>query len=201
MPAPCAVAWRVCATRWPEVPRHRASVAARARAGALRRPRSLCPSRTPPAPALPLRGQPLSDVCPGRAGRSVPERAPPRGAGRHRASAFRHPRAWWRGGGGTSRPDSRCATSQRDHRWSHGRVMAPFCRGQAVPDPPARQGRPIPTGAQPGLVGILVADRHATRMCSACGVGGRGSASPLQRGVRHPRSGTSASPGRVTPIL
>jgi hypothetical protein len=70
----------------------------------------------------------------------------------------------------------------------HGWRQPPPCRGQAVPDPPARQGRQGDGGAIVTMpAGSLDRAMHATDVAAPCGAGGRGGASPLQRGQPTPR--------------
>ena len=74
----------------------------------------------------------------------------------------------------------------------------PSCRGQAVPNPPARQGWQTTTGVRRRSIVIIDGCRDATRMCRAMRRGGRGAAWPLQRGAVHPRLGGGASRGGAT---
>ena len=83
----------------------------------------------------------------------------------------------------------------------HGGAISPPCRGQAVPDPPAGEGRetiPLPfvRCAIP-----ITACWCVPRVGRAHGAGGRGSASPLQPGGTFPVGRVSARAGATGPVL
>jgi len=68
----------------------------------------------------------------------------------------------------------------------HGSVVhPPPCRGQAVPDPPALQGRQSPGGAMGAVVGRSARwSMHATGVCRAGGAAGEAAPRPYRVGRR-----------------
>jgi hypothetical protein len=76
----------------------------------------------------------------------------------------------------------------------------PSGRGQAVPDPPARQGRQGDGGAIVTMPpGSLNRAMHATDVAAPCGAGGRGSASPLHGGQSIPGRAIVSGVGALAP--
>jgi hypothetical protein len=131
--------------------------------------------------------QPAWGVSPAVHGRAIEDTAARLIGAACRARRVGHaesPRLW-RGGRGNASPL---------HRWVGTSPVQPIpatvgpyrpsCRGQAVPDPPAHQGRqshgapivPVPAKS-------CTWSTHATAICRAIRRGGRGSASPLHRWV------------------
>ncbi len=74
----------------------------------------------------------------------------------------------WRGGRGRASPRQGGPTHPRLGTWApRPGATCPPCRGQALPDPPAREGRQITGDTHRRSVAIIAACREASRVCRA----------------------------------